>query len=148
MHKYSRVRVGVGGVTGYTGLELMRRLSRHPHVDITVAMASAASESKRVRSLTRIWDEPVEPLDTDKLVAETDAIFLALPDSVAAEIGPSLAAAGRRVFDLSGAFRLRDAESRRKWYPHSPANGNAAYGLTEQNRAAMRDARLIACAWS
>jgi N-acetyl-gamma-glutamyl-phosphate reductase len=150
MHNYSQIRVGVGGVTGYTGLELMRRLSRHPHADVRVAMASSSSESRRIPALARIWDEPVEPLNIDKLATETDAVFLALPDAVAAEVGPALAARGTRVFDLSGAFRLRDAAQRQKWYPETPLGAFApaamTYGLTEHYRAALKDARLVACA--
>ena len=146
MNKYSLVRVGVAGVTGYSGVELMRRLARHPHVDVRLAMASAGSEAKKIPALGRIWDAPVEPLDVDRLIAETDAIFLALPDTVSATLAPELATRGARVFDLSGAFRIRDVESRKKWYPHSPPNGNAVYGLTEQNRATLRDASLVACA--
>jgi N-acetyl-gamma-glutamyl-phosphate reductase len=149
MHTYSHVRVGVGGVTGYTGIELMRRLSRHPHADIRVAMASATSESRRIPALARIWDAAVEPLDIDRLAAETDAVFLALPDSIAAEVGPQLAARGTRVFDLSGAFRLRDDALRQKWYPHTAAGALIAgttYGLTEHYRAELKDAPLVACA--
>ena len=146
MHKYSQIRVGVAGVTGYSGIELMRRLARHPHVDIRLAMASAGSEAKRIPALNRIWDAPVEAVDVDRLVNETDAVFLALPDTVSASLAPELAKRGTRVFDLSGAFRIRDVELRKKWYPHSPANGNAAYGLTEHNRPAMLDASLVACA--
>ena len=146
MHKNSQVRVGVAGVTGYAGVELMRRLSRHPHADIRFAMASGASEAKRLPSLARIWDAPVEALDVDRLAEGTDAVFLALPDTLAAEIAPALAARGPRVFDLSGAFRLRDADLRHQWYPHSPATSiNAAYGLTEHCRADLSAARLIAC---
>src|SRR5262245_49354069 len=146
MHNYSRVRVGVAGVTGYSGVELMRRLARHPFVDVRLAMASSGSEAKKIPALNRIWDSPVEPLDIPRLAAETDAVFLALPDQISAEVAPQLAAAGTRVFDLSGAFRLRDADVRRKWYPHSPPNGNAAYGLTEHYRTELRNATLVACA--
>src|SRR5215212_7230397 len=112
MHKYSAVRVGIAGITGYSGVELMRRLARHPHVDVRVAMASAGSEAKRIPALARIWDSPVEPLDVEKLSAETDAVFLALPDSVSATLAPQLTARGIRVFDISGAFRLQDADLR------------------------------------
>ena len=55
-------------------------------------------------------------------------------------------AGGTRVFDLSGAFRLRDSATRAKWYPHSPPNGHASYGLTEHYRNELREATLIACA--
>jgi N-acetyl-gamma-glutamyl-phosphate reductase len=146
MNKYSPVRVGVAGVTGYAGLELLRLLMRHPHADVRLAMASGASESKRLPGLAKIWDAPVEPLDIDRLVSETDAVFLGLPDTLAAEIGPALADRGVRVFDLSGAFRLRDAGARHRWYPHSPsATAGIAYGLTEQRRLELAAARLVAC---
>ena len=146
MHNYSLVRVGVAGVTGYSGVELMRRLARHPYVDVRLAMASSGSESKRIPTLNRIWDAPVEPLDVERLSAETDAVFLALPEHISATVAPALASRGTRVFDLSGAFRIRDVENRKKWYPHSPPNGHAAYGLTEHSREELRAAQLIACA--
>lgn len=146
MHNYSTVRVGVAGVTGYAGIEILRRLARHPQADVRLAMASGASGSKRLPGLAKIWDAPVEPLNVDRLVTETDAVFLALPDTLAAEIGPALADRGIRVFDLSGAFRLRDTAQRQQWYPHSPSTtAGIAYGLTEQRRLELTDARLVAC---
>ena len=147
MNNYSRVRVGVAGVTGYTGVELMKRLARHPHADIRFAMASSASGTKRIPALARIWDAAVEPVDVDRLSEGTDAVFLALPDTIAAELGPQLAARGTRVFDLSGAFRLRDAAMRQRWYPHTPPDiDGATYGLPERYRDALATARLVACA--
>jgi N-acetyl-gamma-glutamyl-phosphate reductase len=147
MNNYSSIRVGVAGATGYAGLELLRRLTRHPHADIRHAMASSASESKRIPALGRIWDAPVEPLDVEKLATETDAVFLALPDTLAAELAPKLVDRGTRVFDLSGAFRLRDATLRQQWYPHAPATPvpAAVYGLTERRRLEIASAPLVAC---
>lgn len=146
MNSYSPVRVGVAGATGYAGLELLRRLARHPYADVKFAMASRGSESKRVPALARIWDAPLEPLDVEKLSTQTDAVFLALPETLAAEIAPTLADRGTRVFDLSGAFRLRDAEVRQRWYPHTGSpTMPVAYGLTEQRRLELANARLIAC---
>ncbi|CAN5526165.1 N-acetyl-gamma-glutamyl-phosphate reductase [soil metagenome] len=147
MNKNSVIRVGVAGVTGYTGVELMKRLARHPHVSVRLAMASAGSEARRLPALGRIWDAPVEAVDVDRLVAETDAVFMALPDGAAAELGPALAERGTRVFDLSGAFRLRDVELRRRWYPHTPVITTAlTYGLPERYRDQLAGARLVACA--
>ncbi len=146
MNKYAQARVGIGGVTGYAGLELLRRLARHPGADVRHAMASGASEAKRLPSLAKIWDAPVEPMDVDLLVADTDAVFLALPDTLAAEYAPALAGRGVRVFDLSGAFRLRELDNRKRWYPHSPSlTDGVAYGLTERRRGELADARLVAC---
>ena len=88
-------------------------------------------------ALARIWDEPVLPLDIDQLAAN-DAVFLAVPEGLSAELGPALAARGPRVFDLSGAFRLRTTETRRQWYPHSPeVTVPMIYGLTERYRAEL-----------
>src|SRR5258705_9118175 len=135
MNNYSDARVGASGATGCAGLELLRRLARHPYADVRFAMASSASESKRIPALARIWDAPVEPLDVEKLAAETDAVFLALPETLAAEVAPALANRGTRVFDLSGAFRLRDAALRERWYPHTGTTSvPVVYGLTERRR--------------
>ena len=74
-------------------------------------------------------------------------MFLALPEHAAAAVAPSLVARGTRVFDLSGAFRLRDADQRRRWYPSTPDTDRpAVYGLTERNRDRLRDSTFVACA--
>lgn len=146
MNNYPSVRVGIAGATGYAGMELLRWLARHPAADIRLAMASSTSEQRRVPALSRIWDAPVVPFDVDRLAKETDAVFLAVPETLAAEAGPALARRGARVLDLSGAFRLTNDSERQRWYPHSPApQVSVAYGLTEQNRRAVSDAKLIAC---
>jgi len=146
MHRDSRVTVGVAGATGYAGIELLRRLARHPGAQLTVAMASSASEARRIPALARIWDEPVQPLDVDVL-SQRDAVFLALPETLSAEIGPVIAAKGPRVFDLSGAYRLRESDLRQRWYPDSRSSPvPVTYGLTERYRDELRHAKLVACA--
>jgi N-acetyl-gamma-glutamyl-phosphate reductase len=143
-----QVRVGVAGATGYAGQELVRRLAGHPTAVLTVAMASAGGSAGRtLPALARIWDGEVVPLAPDRLSDEADVVFLAVPETLAAGLAPALVAAGRRVFDLSGAFRLRDAGVRRTWYPDSPGElpAGAVYGLTERNREALRAAPLVAC---
>ena len=140
-------RVAVAGATGYTGQELLRLLSRHPAVTLTSAMSSGqtGASSRRLPGLSRIWNGTIVPLAPETLAAEADVVFLALPDSAAAELAPALADAGVRVIDLSGAFRIRDAEVRRRWYPEThqlPAG--VAYGLTERERGAVARAQLVA----
>jgi N-acetyl-gamma-glutamyl-phosphate reductase len=148
MNSYTdTVRVGVAGATGYTGVELLRLLGRHPGVRIAAAMGSPGAPSRHVPSLKSLWDAPVDGLDVEALAGGTDAVFLALPEHAAAEVAPALVARGKRVFDLSGAFRLRDAELRHRWYPKTleqPAS--VVYGLTERNRDLLRDSTLVACA--
>ncbi len=147
MGEASTVRVGVAGATGYAGQEVVRLLARHPHAALTVAMGSSASSPDReLPALSHLWNGRVVPLDIDALAGETDAVFLALPEEASAALAPELLSRGRRVFDLSGAFRLRDDGARATWYPHSPSlPSGTVYGLTEQERAAIPGARLVSC---
>jgi N-acetyl-gamma-glutamyl-phosphate reductase len=140
-----RVRAGIAGATGFAGQELVRILARHPGAGLTVAMASqATSTPRRLAALARIWDGDVRPLDLPTLVDSTDVVFLALPEAASAEIAPTLLEAGRRVVDLSGAFRLRDAALRAQWYPATgELPSGVAYGLTEFELDAIRAARLL-----
>jgi N-acetyl-gamma-glutamyl-phosphate reductase len=72
-------------------------------------------------------------------------VFLAVPDTLAAEVGPVLARRGPRVIDLSGAFRLHSESERAHYYPHSPDPGlPVIYGLTERYRKELGTAPLIA----
>jgi N-acetyl-gamma-glutamyl-phosphate reductase len=122
-------------------------LSRHPAAEIVAAMGAPGAEPRQVAALRRVWDAPVNGLDLEALASKTDAVFLALPDHAAAEIAPVLVERGTRVFDLSGAFRLRDAALRRRWYPKTPDSTRpAVYGLTEHNRERLRDSTFVACA--
>ena len=141
------IRIGIAGATGYGGQELLRLAARHTAVDVTVAMSSGTGDGAQdLPALAGIWDGRVEPFSIDALADRADVVFLGLPDTVSAELAPVLLARGRRVFDLSGAFRLRDAGARQRWYPATPAiERPAAYGLTEWNRDALPAAELVAC---
>ena len=148
MHSYPRkVRVGVAGATGYAGQELMALLSRHPNVDIVAGMSSSADSAARpLPRLARVWNGQLEPLDIAKLAGNTDVTFLALPEKAAADVAPPLLAAGVRVIDLSGAFRIRDDADRAHWYPatHTLPAGTA-YGLVEHYAKDIVKAQMIAC---
>ncbi|MEO7192204.1 MAG: N-acetyl-gamma-glutamyl-phosphate reductase [Vicinamibacterales bacterium] len=147
MNTYSSsVRVGIAGATGYAGQELVGLLTRHPSVHIETAMSSSADSAARpLPRLARVWKGKVEPLDPDRLATTTDLVFLAVPEKAAAELAPPLLQAGVRVIDLSGAFRIRDAGQRAKWYPATAGlPDGVAYGLTEHYRAEIRNAKLVA----
>src|SRR5436189_6179273 len=101
MNSYSQqVRVGVAGATGYSGVELLRLLARHPAAEVVAAMGAPGAEPRYVPALRRVWDAPVQGLDIDQLAASADAVFLALPDHAAADVAPPLLARGKRGFDL------------------------------------------------
>ena len=140
-----RVRVAVAGATGYTGQELLRLLAHHPHVSIVAATSSGTTAARTLPALGRIWTGTITPLEPERLAHEADVVFLALPDKAAAELAPTLADAGVKVIDLSGAFRLKDAALRARWYPETHAlPEGVAYGLTEHARAEVRAARVVA----
>lgn len=140
------IRVAIAGATGFAGQELVRRLARHPGAQLTMATASqATSGPRRLPALAKIWDGEIRPFDAGAIAGAADVVFLALPETASAEAGRAFLEAGLRVIDLSGAFRLRDAAGRARWYP---ATGDlpaaAAYGLTEFEREAVAAARLVA----
>ncbi len=131
-------RVAVAGATGYAGQELVRLLARHPAVRLTAAMSSGATSAPRpLPALARIWDQAVTPLDIDQLSSSADIVFLALPETASAEVAPRLLERGTRVIDLSGAFRIREAADRQRWYPATATlPQGTVYGLPE---------RLVSC---
>jgi len=140
-----RARVAIAGATGYAGQELVRILARHPAVTLTAAMSSGATSTPRpLPALARIWDEPVVPLDVERLVRDADVVMLALPESASAELAPQLLSRGLRVIDLSGAFRIRADVDRQRWYPATATlPPGTVYGLTEGHQDVIRDARLV-----
>lgn len=142
----SLVKIGIAGASGFAGQELLRWLAGHPQVRVTVAMSSSPDGPPRsLPALTKIWDGSIEPFSADKLGQESDVVFLALPEEAAAAVAPALVDRGRRVIDLSGAFRLQDPAAREKWYPATKLGSlRPAYGLTERNAHAIRQAQLIA----
>ena len=138
-------RVAVAGATGYAGQELVRILARHPRVTLTAAMSSGTASTPRpLPALTRIWDGAIQPLDVDRLVNDAEVVFLALPEAASAELAPVLVERGARVVDLSGAFRIRNASDRQRWYPATAAlPDGTVYGLTEGRQSEIRRARLV-----
>jgi N-acetyl-gamma-glutamyl-phosphate reductase len=146
-------QVAVVGVTGYTGLELARLLVRHPELQAPVFYLREPHGAKCLAELFpqfRGWGEaPVRPLSVDAITSSNaGTAFLATPHEVSAELAPALLDAGLRVVDLSGAFRLRHAETFTNWYklpaPHAGWLGEAAYGIPELYSQEIAKARLVA----
>jgi N-acetyl-gamma-glutamyl-phosphate reductase len=148
MNMYSKsIRVGIVGATGFAGQELIGLLARHPNARLDIAMSSSADSAARaLPRLAKVWDGQIEPLSRARLATDVDLAFLAVPEQAAADLAPPLVEAGVRVIDLSGAFRIRDAAARARWYPATKGGlpSHTAYGLTELFRADVRDATLVA----
>ena len=145
------VKVGIVGGTGYTGVELLRMLVNHPEAEVVV-ITSRAEEGLRVDalypSLRGHLNIRFSHPNLDVL-AQCDVVFFATPHNVAMKLMPQLLELGTRVVDLSADFRIRDHKLWSKWYgePHACPEllSRAVYGLPEVNRAAIRDAQLVAC---
>jgi N-acetyl-gamma-glutamyl-phosphate reductase len=145
------IRTGIVGITGYTGEELLKILSKHPNVKITGLYGRSFSEEKHLKEVYphfNCLDLRVEALNAKQIADKCDVVFLALPHAVAFEVVPHLIAAGVKVIDLSADFRLVNPEVYEKWYnvKHTAKDyiGKSVYGLSELNTEKIKKALLIA----
>ena len=144
------IKIGIVGGTGYTGIELLRILARHPEsqlVAITSRKEAGTPVAEVFPSLRGIVDLAFsDPASAD--LRKCDAVFFATPNTVAMGEARGLVEAGVRVVDLSADFRIRDAAVWEKWYKvrHAAPEllSQAVYGLPEVNRDAIKKARLVA----
>lgn len=146
----SSLRAAIVGATGYTSLELLRWLLRHPRVKVTV-LASRKPEqpiSTIFPEMLHRIDLPIEPFDAKAIAQKADVAFLCVPHATAMEYAPELLSAGLRVIDLSADYRLKDALLYEKWYKHPHTDiknlAHAVYGLPDLFAAQIASARLIA----
>ncbi len=143
------ISVGIVGGTGYTGVELLRLLLRHPDVQVSV-LTSRTEAGKRVDdmfpSLRGHTDLQFSDLDMNVL-KHCDVVFFATPHGVAMKHAAELVAANTKVIDLAADFRLQNLQQFEKWYglEHSCPDilTESAYGLTELNREKIKQAKVV-----
>jgi N-acetyl-gamma-glutamyl-phosphate reductase common form len=147
----SKLRVAIYGGSGYGGSELLRILLFHPNAEIVFVTANEQAGkpvSEVHRNLYGLTDMNfrLAPEDSSEL-ADLDCVFLALPHGQAMDVVPRLPG-NVKAIDLSGDFRLRDQEVFEQHYGRAhtamQSQSEFVYGLTETNREAIRNARLIA----
>jgi N-acetyl-gamma-glutamyl-phosphate reductase len=144
------IRVGIVGGTGYTGVELLRLLSMHPQVEVSVITSrkeTGQPVAELFPSLRGYVGLAFSDPDSGALEA-CQAVFFATPNGVAMQQARSLLQAGARLIDLAADFRLRDVRVWEKWYGMTHACPElleeAVYGLPEVNRERIGKARLVA----
>ncbi len=149
----TKIKVGLIGVTGYTGMELVRLLTQHPHMQLVMAASRAEAGKKLGDHYPFLQGLPgsevlISAPDMHKAASECDVVFLAVPHSTAMNMGAELLAKNVKVVDLSADFRLRDATVYEKWYhiEHSQSHAlkQAVYGLPELYKSEIAKAKLIA----
>lgn len=144
------VKVGIVGVSGYSGFTALDLLLKHPSVRLTYISANNTQGA-----VTDIWPQLkgrtklyCEKFDVRKAVEACDIIFLAVPHTVSMLITPQLLSAGLKVIDLSADYRLDSVAAYKKFYKEKHVDARnlkkAVYGLPELYREDIKKADLIA----
>ena len=144
-----KTRVGIIGATGYTGVELLRLLLRHPEVEVTALTSqkyAGVPIDQVFPSLMNHLQVKCEELSVDQISKKTDFVFTAVPHKTAMETVPLFYKGGKRVVDLSADFRFKDAMVYERWYQkHTSADllPESVYGLPELHREKIRGAKIV-----
>ncbi len=140
------VKAGVVGFRGYSGAELVRLLTEHPRTQPYLLEHRQDAAPPVLPKGTA--GPPAIPCDPTSVRSEQlPVVFLATPPEISIELAPEMLAAGAKVIDLSGAFRLKTPENYLRWYGADHAQpellANAPYGLPEFYRDRIPGADLI-----
>lgn len=147
-----KIKVGIVGGSGYTGIELLRLLSQHPNVElltITGRKDAGTPVAKIFPSLRkRVNLTYVNPEEAP--LKDCDVVFFATPHGVAMSMARELTSHGVKVIDLAADFRLKDVELFKKWYKIDHACpdllAKAVYGQPETMREEMKKADILGMA--
>ena len=143
------MHISIVGITGYTGLELLRLALNHPHV--TVSSIHATKEvgvqiSDIFPHLKGIFDKEIQVFDSEFIMTHSDLVFFATPSGVAKDLSKNFVKNNFPVIDLSGDHRL-SPDVYLKWYKKSPCTVDIqkrfTYGLSEVMNISHRN-RFIA----
>jgi len=142
-------RVGVIGATGYAGAELVRILSGHPDIELTIVTSrqyAGVNFDQVYPSMTGAIDLVCQELSVDSICDRTDVVFTALPHKLPMKIVPELIERGKKVIDLSADFRFKDVATYESFYqPHTAGDLliKSVYGLCEIYFDTIKNAVLI-----
>lgn len=140
------IPIGVVGFRGYSGVEAVGILARHPEFE-PVLLEHRQDAGDDLKLVRKAGPQRTAASPEAARAAGVQAVLLATPPEVSMDVTRGFLEAGIKVVDLSGAFRLRTAETYKHWYreEHTAADlfAEAVYGLPEYNRAQAKGARLI-----
>ena len=145
----NKIKIGIVGGTGYTGVELLRLLALHPHAELTV-ITSRGDAGLPVADMFPSLRGYVNLTFSDPATANLagcDVVFFATPHGVAMSQAQTLLKANVKIIDLAADFRLQDVSTFEKWYkmPHTCADilKDAVYGIPELYREKIKNAKVI-----
>lgn len=141
------MNVGIIGVSGYTGLELIKCILANPRLNLTYIAATSSGKINEIfPQLSGVLDMDVQVANAKVASECCDLVFLALPHEKAMEFVPQILNFGAKVVDLSADYRLSCELYEKNYVLHKdPANlANAVYGLIEINRERIKSAQLVA----
>ena len=142
-------RVAVVGATGYAGAELVRILSGHPEIELTMITSRqfAGERFDQVYpAMAGVVDLICEDYSTDRICNQADIVFMALPHQLPMTFVPEILKNNKKVIDLSADFRFNDASLYESAYQTHTAKellGSAVYGLSEIYTQDIKNAMLI-----
>jgi N-acetyl-gamma-glutamyl-phosphate reductase len=143
------IRAAVAGGTGYAGAELVRILSGHPRVELTLITSRQFAGTRFDRifpAMAGRVDLVCEEMNDARLCSQADVVFTALPHKLPMNIAPEILRRGRKLIDLSADFRFNDAAVYESVYqPHASKEllRASVYGLSEVYADAIRTAALV-----
>ena len=145
------IKVGIIGATGYAGGELVRILAGHKDAEIVWYGSRSYIDKKYAdvyQNMFQIVDAKCLDDNMEELAKQADVIFTATPQGFCASLINEEILSNAKIVDLSADFRIKDVATYEKWYgiEHKAPQyiEEAAYGLCEINRAAVKNARLVA----
>jgi len=142
------INVGIIGASGYTGLELVKILIKHPKFNLNYVANSEGSTTinELHPSLNGVCDLEVKKADIEDVVLHCELVFLALPHKTAMEFVKPLLKKGVKVVDLSADYRLSKEVYEEFYCPHSDEKNleHVVYGLPELYKKELKSASLVA----
>ena len=146
----NKINVSVVGGSGYTGIELLRLLSQHPHINIH----HVTSRGDKGRLVSEVYpslrgfitQQFIDPDEADLI--NSDLVFFATPNGIAMQYAQNLAKEGVKIIDLAADFRIKDVDVWEHWYGMKHTSKellkDAVYGLPEVNRDKIKNAQIVA----
>lgn len=150
MGNLGRIPVGIVGASGYGGVQLVRLLMDHPHLEVVYLGGDSSAGKPFAEIYPHLGvQQLIEPIDVEQIAARCQAVFLGLPNGLACTLAPALLEKGCKVLDLSADYRFSDLDTYLTWYGGTRTDQaiapRAVYGLPELYRDRIARAQLIGC---